>query len=287
MKNQIPQIDRARLTSEQQAQLETYQHNTTQLQILEDIAKMTHEVINVLDDKKGMDKVGVLLVDIRESLGALNAKEALETPDFAKPVVEAVSRLEKALSASIKAIDVKPNVTLDAPQVNVSPPSVDLKGVERAVAEIPKAFEQAIKLIPKTPEADFSPLLKVWEGISEQLVSIESATRLKPIPGTMKVTNPDGSKIVTSANTVVTTSVASSATNVDLLDPNLARKQATFYNDSTQILYLKLGAGASTSSYHIQMAAGSYYELATPCYTGLISGIWASANGNVRTGEWT
>lgn len=193
-------LDETKLTEEQRQALETYNQREAQVQALEDIANMTQEVVNLLDDKKkdkSVDNLGVLLTDIRESLSALKDKEAPETPDFAKPVVEAVSKLEKELSKSISKIDVKPQIKVDAPAVNVSPPGVDLKGVEKALGNLPKAFEQAIKLIPKTeiPEQDFTPLLSAWEGISEQLQSIEHATRSKPAPGSMKVTNADGSVV--------------------------------------------------------------------------------------------
>lgn len=92
------------------------------------------------------------------------------------------------------------------------------------------------------------------------------------------------SSLTTSATPTVS-SVASSATTVTLLAANTARRMATFYNDSTQVLYLKLGATASATSNTIQMAAGSYYELPQPVYTGIIDGIWAAANGNVRLTE--
>jgi hypothetical protein len=73
--------------------------------------------------------------------------------------------------------------------------------------------------------------------------------------------------------------VASSATTVTLLASNAARKMATFFNDSTAILYLKFGATASAASYTVQLAPGGYYELPRPVYTGVIDGIWAAANG--------
>lgn len=83
------------------------------------------------------------------------------------------------------------------------------------------------------------------------------------------------------------TNVASSATNVTVLASNASRKQATVYNDSTQILYLKFGATASATSHTIQMVAASYYELPQPVYTGILDGLWASANGNARVTELT
>ena len=189
-----PKLDETKLTPEQREKLEAYHHNQKQLETLGDIADMTQEVINILDDKtsdKKVENLGVLLTDIRETLSALNDKEAPEAPDYAQPVVEAVSKLEKALSASIKAIDVKPQVNIDAPKVNVQPPDVDLKGVEKAVGALPKAFEQAIKLIPRVeiPEQDFTPLIDKLEDLSEQLASIDTATRMKPEMGSVTVSN--------------------------------------------------------------------------------------------------
>lgn len=80
------------------------------------------------------------------------------------------------------------------------------------------------------------------------------------------------------------TSVASSASNVTLLASNANRKGATIFNDSTQILYVKLGATASTSSYTVEVQSDGYYEVPFN-YTGIIDGIWASANGNARITE--
>lgn len=186
--------DLTKLTSEQRDKLDAYQAQQSQLQAIQDIADMTQEVVNILDDKKqdkSVDNIGRVLLDIKESLGVIKAKEAPEVPDYAKPVVEAVSRLEKALSASIKQIDVKPQVKVNAPQVNVKPSDVDLKGVEKALGAMPNAFKEAIKLIPEVeiPETDFTPLLSTLENISEQLSSIDTATRMKPQPGRMAVSN--------------------------------------------------------------------------------------------------
>jgi hypothetical protein len=90
------------------------------------------------------------------------------------------------------------------------------------------------------------------------------------------------------STTSTVTSVASSATNVTLLSSNSSRKNAMFYNDSTQILYLKLGTTASSTSYTVQLVAGAYFELPIgKIYTGEIDGIWASANGNCRITELT
>lgn len=81
--------------------------------------------------------------------------------------------------------------------------------------------------------------------------------------------------------------VASSATSVTLQAANPKRRGWLVFNDSTAILYVKFGATASATSYVVQIAAGGYYEMPNPIYTGVIDGIWASANGNARVTELT
>ncbi len=81
------------------------------------------------------------------------------------------------------------------------------------------------------------------------------------------------------------TSVAASASNVTLLSINIKREAASIFNDSTNNLYLKFGQTASTNSYTIKMEAGSFYELSTPCYCGVIDGIWDGTNGAARVTE--
>lgn len=92
------------------------------------------------------------------------------------------------------------------------------------------------------------------------------------------------------------TTVASSASSVTVLAQNSNRRGAAIFNDSTQVLYLLLastvagvaGTAASTSNYTVQLASNAYYELPnTYIYTGIIYGIWASANGNARVTEWS
>lgn len=97
----------------------------------------------------------------------------------------------------------------------------------------------------------------------------------------------DNIKANTDPSTVGTeTNIASSVANQTLLAANVSRKGATIYNDSTQVLYLKLGAGASATSYTIQLDGGDYYEVPFK-YIGIIDGLWAVANGNARVTELT
>lgn len=101
---------------------------------------------------------------------------------------------------------------------------------------------------------------------------VASMTPIQVTPGT--------SGTATHAN------VSASASNVTLLASNASRKGATIYNDSTAVLYVKLAATASSTSYTTQLLPNGYYEVPF-AYTGIIDGIWAAANGAARVVEFT
>lgn len=92
--------------------------------------------------------------------------------------------------------------------------------------------------------------------------------------------------VIQKAPTATLSNVASSAASVTVLAANTGRLAAQIYNDSTQILYLKFGATASVTSFTVPLATNTYYEVPGG-YTGVIDGIWASANGNARVTELT
>jgi len=190
-------FDPMKTTEEQRRAIEKFNQNKQMLQSLSDIAVMAQEVIMLMDDQKkdstkSTKEMGALLTDMRESLAALKDKKDPETPDYAKPVVEAVNKLEKALAASIKAIDVKPNVKVDAPQVSVDSPSVsvDLKGVEKVLkTDLPKAFKESMKLIPKPEKFDPKPLLDAYKQLGKKLDDIDTGVRMKQAGVNAKITN--------------------------------------------------------------------------------------------------
>lgn len=98
-----------------------------------------------------------------------------------------------------------------------------------------------------------------------------------------------GSHRTTIANfaTATAANVTGSASSVTLLAAAAARAGATFYNDSTAILYLKFGATASTTSFTAILQPNDYYELPGPhIYSGVIDGIWSSAAGACRVTSW-
>jgi hypothetical protein len=74
------------------------------------------------------------------------------------------------------------------------------------------------------------------------------------------------------------TQVASAAADTKLLAANPSRLKASIFNDSTAVLYVKLGgSGASATSKSFNIAAGGYFEVYDS--TADIYGYWASANG--------
>jgi len=83
----------------------------------------------------------------------------------------------------------------------------------------------------------------------------------------------------------VLTSVAGSAVSVVLLAANAARRQWMIVNDSTKTLKVAFAATASATAFSILLGAGAAYESSRDSYTGVIAGIWASANGNARMTE--
>jgi len=108
----------------------------------------------------------------------------------------------------------------------------------------------------------------------------EDGDQLNPIP--VQVVTAAGGSATASAASVTT--VAGAASDTLLLTSNLNRKGAAVFNDSTAILYLKFGSGASSSSFTIKMEAAAYYEVPFQ-YVGALYGLWASATGNARVTE--
>jgi len=86
-------------------------------------------------------------------------------------------------------------------------------------------------------------------------------------------------------------SVASSTTSVTLMAANANRRSLTIYNNSTANLFVCFDATATEAACKVPLSGkvngiGGFYEMPTgQIYTGVISGIWASANGNASIYE--
>lgn len=91
----------------------------------------------------------------------------------------------------------------------------------------------------------------------------------------------------TATTNAVLASVASSATSVTIFAANARAKKRTLFNDSTATLYLAFNStAASTTAYTVQILTNTFYEFPDITYTGVVTGIWASANGFARTTEY-
>lgn len=106
-----------------------------------------------------------------------------------------------------------------------------------------------------------------------------AVTQPVSIAGTVSVTS-----AVSTTGTI--TSVAGAAVSTTLLVSNSARKGIIIFNDSTSILKVALAATASGTSFSFSLQPNSTYENGT-LYTGIITGIWASAAGSARVTELT
>ena len=88
--------------------------------------------------------------------------------------------------------------------------------------------------------------------------------------------------------TATVTTVADTASSTTLLALNNARLGASIHNDSSAVLYVKLGTTASATDYTVRMVQYAYYEVPYG-YVGHIDGIWASdpGDGAARITEYT
>jgi hypothetical protein len=89
------------------------------------------------------------------------------------------------------------------------------------------------------------------------------------------------------ASTTAITSVAGSTSTVTVLAANTSRLGASVHNDSNKTMFLKLGAGASTSSFTVGVERDFYYEVPFG-YTGILTAVWGSGvSGDARVTEFT
>ena len=113
---------------------------------------------------------------------------------------------------------------------------------------------------------------RIEGSTSGNVVEVTNANRLQVDMGT-----PSTSSI---------TSVSAVATSTQLLPYNASRKGGTFYNDSTNNLYLALTSGnATTSAYTVKIPAAGFFEIPFPIWQGQITGVWDGTNGAVRITE--
>lgn len=90
------------------------------------------------------------------------------------------------------------------------------------------------------------------------------------------------------SDTAVVTQVADSDSVQTLLAANTDRTGYSIYNDSTAILYIKHGTGATTGDFTYRLVPNGYYESGQLRYRGIITGIWASdQSGQAQVTEYS
>lgn len=126
------------------------------------------------------------------------------------------------------------------------------------------------------------------DGYSHGPVAVKGPNQAATVldPALVVAPSPNSPFTTTTArpSTTNTSSVASSASNVTLLAANSTRLGATVYNDSSAVLYIKLGPTASLSDFTIRLFPKCYWEVPFG-YTGKIDGFWVAVSGSARIGE--
>ena len=147
-----------------------------------------------------------------------------------------------------------------------------IESIVQALNNIPTNNDSLIESLAKEANRNISNMSAVFSGGRDSMTvdnPVNNPVNVKPVK-------------TTSSNV---TSVAGSASSVSLLAANTDRKGFIIYNDSTAILYIKLGATASTSSFTYRLTPNGIVTAEAFGYTGVIDGIWASAAGNSRITE--
>jgi hypothetical protein len=105
-----------------------------------------------------------------------------------------------------------------------------------------------------------------------------------PLTGAIRIDGNITASPVEPSGSATTTRVDASIVSVTLKAPNANRKGITIYNDSTAVLYVKLGANVNSTDFTVKLYKDDTYE-APFAWIGEISGIWAVADGAAQITE--
>ncbi len=76
--------------------------------------------------------------------------------------------------------------------------------------------------------------------------------------------------------------IAASASVVDLIAENGNRVGLFIANNSTNILYIRIDADATTSDYTFALASNTIFTMPLNYFTDKVTGIWDGTNGFAR-----
>ena len=167
----------------------------------------------------------------------------------------------------------------------------------------PTGLVQWMKLVDGTPNGTQAIAGDTANGLDvdvTRLPSIPAGTNnigdvdVLTLPSIPAGSNNIGDVDIAPSGTASRTSVADNNADTQLLASNTNRKMAVIVNDSTEDLYVGLGATAVSTtdySYFLPRSSGgqrSQMELPLPIFTGEIRGIWsANSTGAARITELT
>lgn len=92
---------------------------------------------------------------------------------------------------------------------------------------------------------------------------------------------------LTQPTTGTVTSVAMSTVVATILASNPSRLGASIWNNGSAAVFVRLSAGATTALFTVRLSNNSFYELAFPAYTGIITGITSAGTATVLATELT
>ncbi len=113
-------------------------------------------------------------------------------------------------------------------------------------------------------------------------ITIAAAQTLATVTAVTSITNTVNTA-ETRPSTATLANVTGTGSSITIQASNSARRGWYVFNDSGVTVYLKFGSSASSTSFTVKLATGDYYELPHPCYSGIITGNWAS--GDIRVTE--
>lgn len=117
-----------------------------------------------------------------------------------------------------------------------------------------------------------------YDGANVQAISTDAS-------GNLNVNVVSGGSTPVLPSTSAVTSVAASVTVVTILAANASRLTGSkVYNDSNSPMYIKYGAGASTTSFTEKVSANAPANID---YSGIVTAVWDSATGSARVTELT
>lgn len=239
------------------------------------------------DTLRAVSAANPLPVDVDTSLLATEASQVAGNASLVS-----IDGKAPALGQALAAASVP--VVLTAAQVTTLTPPAAIAGFATAVNQ---TAEQTLvgAVTEAAPATDIASsglngrLQRIAQRITSLITLLPTSLGQKTKANSFAVTLASDQDVLQVApdksSTVTHSNVTAAMADTTLLAANAARTGATIYNDSTAVLRVKFGTGASATSLILPIAAGGYYEVPFR-YTGQINGIWDAVNGAARIGEF-